>query len=74
MFRRNIKEDESKLKLKVTMVCWSSDDAFAITSVNNSLIKIWTSSGKLVRELQSHKDVVYCLEFHPHDPSVSHIT
>lgn len=65
------KEDDPRLKLKVTMVCWSTDDTFVITAVNNNAIKVWSPvNGKLLKELNAHRDVVYCLENHPLDSRI----
>uniref|UniRef100_A0A0K8SSX6 BRWD/PHIP N-terminal domain-containing protein n=2 Tax=Lygus hesperus TaxID=30085 RepID=A0A0K8SSX6_LYGHE len=63
--------EDNKTKLKVTMVCWSADDSYLITSVNDNTIKIWNPiNGRLLNILKIHKDEVYVLENHPDNPRV----
>ncbi|UYV80695.1 BRWD3 [Cordylochernes scorpioides] len=67
--------EDAKLKLRVNMVFWNTDDSLVATSSSNHAIKIWNSytglllSVLLVR-LQAHDDEVYCLETHPLDPRI----
>jgi WD40 repeat protein len=62
---------EMKTKLKVTMVGWSSDDAYVITAVNDHSIKVWESkSGDLKFVLKEHEDEVFVIEAHPVDPRI----
>lgn len=62
---------ENKTKLKVTMVGWSSDDAYVITAVNDHSIKVWESkSGTLKFVLKEHEDEVFVIEAHPVDPRI----
>ncbi len=45
--------EEVKTKLKVTIVCWSADDLYVVTAVNDYSLKVWDShTGKLVQELK----------------------
>ncbi len=45
--------EEVKTKLKVTMVCWSADDLYVVTAVNDCSLKVWDShTGELVQELK----------------------
>lgn len=64
-------QDNVIVKLKVTMVGWSLDDAYVITAVNDHSIKIWESnSGKLKYILKEHDDEVFVIESHPTDPRI----
>jgi len=59
------------IKLKVTMVGWSLDDAYVITAVNDFSIKVWESnSARLKYILKAHEDEVYVIETHPTDPRI----
>ncbi|KAL1131749.1 hypothetical protein AAG570_011362, partial [Ranatra chinensis] len=60
------REEENKVKLRVTIVCWNSDDSCVITAVNNYLLKVWEPlTGKLLQVFSSHKDEIYVLESNP---------
>ncbi|XP_075227824.1 bromodomain and WD repeat-containing protein isoform X2 [Lycorma delicatula] len=62
---------DPKLKLKVTMVCWNTNDKWAITACNDHSIKVWDSeAAKLFEVLRGHKEEVFVLESHPLDPNV----
>jgi len=64
-------EDDSKQKLKVSMVSWDSSDKWVITAVSDHSLKIWNSvTGVLVQVLRGHKDEVFVLEAHPFDTNV----
>jgi len=66
--------DESELKItkiRVNMVCWTCDDVFVITAVNDRSLKVWESNtGKLKHVLNKHKDEVFVIEVHPTDPRI----
>lgn len=63
--------DDSKQKLRVTMVGWNTDDSVVITAVSDSSLKVWDSfTGKLKHVLTVHEDEVFVLEPHPTDPRV----
>ena len=64
-------EEDSKLKLKVMMVCWDLTDRFVITAVSDHTLKVWNSdTGTLTHVLCGHEDEVFVLESHPCDPYV----
>ncbi|PNF30682.1 hypothetical protein B7P43_G06084, partial [Cryptotermes secundus] len=64
-------EDDSKQKLKVSMVSWDSSDKWVITAVSDHTLKVWNSeTGVLVQVLRGHKDEVFVLEAHPFDKHV----
>lgn len=64
-------EEDSKVKLKVMMVCWDLTDRFVITAVGDHTLKVWNSdTGALVHVLLGHQDEVFVLESHPCDPNV----
>ena len=51
----NIRDDDDYRinKYRVTMVCWSTDDQYIITAVNDFSLKVWNSfTGQLYRVLQ----------------------
>jgi len=64
-------DEESKLKLKVTMVAWAMNDQYVVTAVNDYTLKVWDSSnGKLLHCLKGHKDEFFVLERHPVCPNL----
>ena len=51
---------------RVTMVAWSTDDAYVITAVSDKTLRVWDSrSGKLHAALSGHEDEIFVLEPHP---------
>ncbi|XP_013776730.1 bromodomain and WD repeat-containing protein 3-like [Limulus polyphemus] len=63
--------EDTKLKLKVTMVGWSLDDSLVITAVNDHSLKVWDSyTGTLKHILNCHEDEVFVLETHPTDTRI----
>ncbi|XP_074644765.1 PH-interacting protein-like [Tubulanus polymorphus] len=63
-----LESDESKGKLKVTMVSWSQDDAFVVTAVSDHSLKVWNSNnGRLAHVLQGHDDEIFVVDYHPKD-------
>lgn len=53
------------------MVCWDLNDERVITAVNDGSLKVWCSQlGTLLHVLKGHKDDVFVLEHHPHDPTI----
>lgn len=53
-------------KLKMTMVCWDSSDAYVLTAVSDNTIRVWCSrTCTQVRSLVGHRDEAYVLEAHP---------
>nr|XP_042900539.1 bromodomain and WD repeat-containing protein 3 [Parasteatoda tepidariorum] len=63
--------EDTKVKLRVTMVGWTLDDSRVITAVSDFTIKIWDSnSGNLRFILKGHEDEVFVLEPHPIDPRI----
>ena len=61
-------DDDSMRKLKVSMVAWTCDDVYVITSLSDYSLKIWDSfDGKLVHVLYGHEDEVFVIEAHPKD-------
>ncbi|XP_076372727.1 bromodomain and WD repeat-containing protein 3-like isoform X2 [Tachypleus tridentatus] len=63
--------EDTKLKLKVTMVGWSLDDSLVITAVNDHALKVWDAyTGTLRHVLNCHEDEVFVLETHPTDTRI----
>ncbi len=56
-------DDSKSSKLKVTMVTWSQDDTYVITTVTDYTVKVWyTDTGKLAHILRVryiHVDVMH---------------
>lgn len=53
-------------KLKVTMVCWDRSDAYVMTAVSDSSVRVWCARTCVqVRSLTGHRDEAYVLEAHP---------
>ncbi|XP_063225616.1 PH-interacting protein isoform X2 [Bacillus rossius redtenbacheri] len=64
-------EEDTKVKLKVSMVSWDASDKWVTTASSDHLLKVWNSNtGALVGVLRGHKDEVFVLESHPFDPHV----
>lgn len=60
------KEEDSKVKLKVTMVSWDAKDQWIVTACSDYSLKVWDSfTGTLIQILNGHKDEVFVLEGHP---------
>ncbi|KAG8189872.1 hypothetical protein JTE90_023378 [Oedothorax gibbosus] len=63
--------EDTKAKLRVTMVGWTLDDDRVITAVSDHTIKVWNSyNGNLCYVLKGHEDEVFVLEPHPTDSRV----
>ncbi|VDM38223.1 unnamed protein product [Toxocara canis] len=51
---------------KVTMLCWSLEDDYVVTSGSDHVIRVWDStSGQEIRQLLGHKDEAFVLTAHP---------
>ncbi|VDD91305.1 unnamed protein product [Enterobius vermicularis] len=56
----------SRRAYKVTMVCWTLEDDFVVTSGSDHALVVWDpSNGRLVRQLEGHKEDTYVLIAHP---------
>lgn len=64
---QELPSDDITRKLRVSMLCWTCDDAHVITSVNDNSIKVWTNTGKLTQVMLRHEAEVFVLEPHPID-------
>lgn len=65
------KDLDGKNKIKVNMVCWTCDDQYVITAVNDFTLKVWEAeTGKLRHVLTEHDDEVFVLEANPVDPRI----
>lgn len=63
--------DNPDENLHVSMVNWSKDDKYVITSLSDHSIKIWDSNnGQLMHVLKQHEQEVYLIEVHPIDPRI----
>lgn len=66
-----IEDVESKIKLKVTMICWSKNDYYIITAGTDYVLRVWNSfTCKFIHALKGHTDEVYILEAHPIEPNL----
>uniref|UniRef100_A0A9J2Q5S3 Uncharacterized protein n=1 Tax=Ascaris lumbricoides TaxID=6252 RepID=A0A9J2Q5S3_ASCLU len=51
---------------KVTMLCWSLEDDYVVTSGSDHILRLWDSvSGQEVRQLLGHRDEAFVLTSHP---------
>lgn len=56
----------SRNAYKVTMLCWSLEDDFLVTSGSDHAVRIWDSTtGVEIRKLVGHKDDAFVLTAHP---------
>ena len=56
---------------RVSIVQWSRDDRYVITSLLDWSIKVWDSqTGRLIYILKKHKHEIFLLESHPIDPRI----
>lgn len=60
--------EEILRKIRVSMVGWTCDDVYVITSLSDHSLKIWCSqTGQLKHVLYGHEDEVFVIEAHPKD-------
>ena len=60
--------EEISRKIRVSMVGWTCDDLYVITSLSDHSLKIWCSqTGQLKHVLYGHEDEVFVIEAHPKD-------
>uniref|UniRef100_A0A0N5AL33 Bromo domain-containing protein n=1 Tax=Syphacia muris TaxID=451379 RepID=A0A0N5AL33_9BILA len=56
----------SRRAYKVTMVCWTLEDDFVVTSGSDHILVVWDPiSGNSLRQLEGHKEDTYVLIAHP---------
>ncbi|VDK43871.1 unnamed protein product [Anisakis simplex] len=56
----------AKNAYKVTMLCWSLEDDYAITSGSDHTLRVWNpNTGQEIRQLVGHKDEAFVLTAHP---------
>lgn len=64
-------DDNAGRNVKVSMIGWTSDDTYVITSLSDNSIKVWNSyTGKLIHVLKEHTEETYIIESHPLDPRI----
>uniref|UniRef100_A0A7I4XXM5 Bromo domain-containing protein n=1 Tax=Haemonchus contortus TaxID=6289 RepID=A0A7I4XXM5_HAECO len=57
--------ERPKSKYRVTMLCWSLDDSMIVTAGSDYILRVWSSSGGLLRCLPGHTDDIFVLKAHP---------
>ncbi|KAJ1363311.1 Bromodomain and WD repeat-containing protein 3 [Parelaphostrongylus tenuis] len=57
--------ERSKSKYRVTMLCWSLDDSMVVTAGSDYILRVWSSSGGMLRILSGHTDDSFVLKSHP---------
>ncbi|MFH4980022.1 hypothetical protein AB6A40_006731 [Gnathostoma spinigerum] len=56
----------SRNAYKVTMLCWSLEDDFTVTSGSDHILRVWDSlNGNELRQLIGHKEDAFVLTSHP---------
>lgn len=64
-----VNEAEKLKKLRVSMIGWTCDDAYLITTSSDNAIRVWNSrTGKLRHVIFGHEMEVFVIECHPTDP------
>lgn len=63
--------EEISRKIRVSMVGWTCDDIYVITSLSDHSLKVWCSrTGQLKHVLYGHEDEVFVIEAHPKDSRI----
>ncbi|XP_043242655.1 PH-interacting protein-like [Amphibalanus amphitrite] len=62
-------DDGRQRPLRVNMVRWTTDDAYVVTTVSDTSLRVWeATTGRLLHVLAGHTDEVFVVESHPKEP------
>ncbi|KAK6730810.1 hypothetical protein RB195_007338 [Necator americanus] len=62
--------ERPKSKYRVTMLCWSLDDTMVVTAGSDYILRVWSTTGEMLRSLPGHTDDSFVLKAHPAFPNV----